>query len=299
MALTFPAGKPGSNLYRSINCGCKINLRLKVTGKRPDKLHELSSLFLFLEHPGDVLHFSMTDEAGISFESPEFPELSGENNLVYRAAELYSRTAGIIPYWSIVLEKNVPVAAGLGGGSADAAGILSLLNDIYQVFSAEKLVELAFSLGADVPFFLNRKSAWVSGAGEKFEVLEKFPPIPEILIVNPGFPVSAKWAYTNLAPELIFPDDPEIKADFLAGKIRCWQDFCRNDLAPALFEKFPLLDILKEYLLFCGALAVQVSGSGSSLFALFNSGAEENARKLREKFSTLNNMRIFAGGNEW
>ena len=299
MVLIFPAGKPENNLHKTLNCGCKINLRLKVTGKRPDKLHELSSLFLFLEHPGDILNFSITDKCGIFLETPGFPDLDGENHLVCRSAELFARTAGITPCWKIILEKNVPVAAGLGGGSADAAGILSLLNDVYHAFSPEKLCELAFSIGADVPFFLNRRSAWVSGAGEKFEFPEKIPQIPELLIVNPGFPVSAKWAYTHLVPELIGQDDPELKAAFASGNIKCWQEFCRNDLAPALFEKFPLLTILKEHLLSCGASAVQVSGSGSSLFALFESGAEENARKLRDKFSTMNNMRIFAGGKEW
>lgn len=296
--MNFPTGILQNN-SASVNCGCKINLRLKITGKRPDKLHDLSSCFLFLEHPGDRLDFAVTESAGIGFSCPGFPELSGKNNLVYRAAELFAERAGIKPCWQITLQKNVPLAAGLGGGSAGAGGMLALLNQLYQVFSAEELNSLAFSLGADVPFFLNRRSAWVTGAGEKFETLENLPPLPEILIVNPGFPVSAKWAYTHLARTLISPDDPELLQAFCSGEIRDWQSFCRNDLAPALFEKFPLLGMIKDALSEYGALAVQVSGSGSSLFALFASGAAECAGKLRKRFIEMENLRIFTGGEEF
>ena len=288
----------GTENKLTLNCGCKINLRLKVTGKRADKLHTLSSCFLFLEHPGDLLEFSHCAESGIFFSCPDFPELDGEKNLVYRAAALYAEKAGIVPAWKIVLRKNVPLAAGLGGGSAGAGGILSLLNGIYNAFSPQELTDIAFSLGADVPFFLNRRAAWVTGAGEFFEEISEVPEIPEILIVNPGFPVSAKWAYTHMAEELKTPDDERFKAEFLSGEVSSWHDFCRNDLALALYEKFPLLTIMKDHLLELGALAVQVSGSGSSLFALWEKDVLEKAELFRERFSTIENLRLFAKGIE-
>lgn len=295
MVLTSPDGTANKLI---LNCGCKINLRLKVTGKRPDKLHTLSSCFLFLEHPGDTLEFSHCAGPGIFFDCPGFPELCGEKNLVYRAAALYAEKAGLAPAWKIVLHKHVPLAAGLGGGSAGAGGILSLLNSIYHSFTPEELNAVAFSLGADVPFFLHRRAAWVTGAGEFFEEIPELPPIPEILIVNPGFPVSAKWAYTRMAEELKTPDDAKFKEEFISGKISSWSDFCRNDLAPALYEKFPLLVMMRSCLEELGALAVQVSGSGSSLFALFEKDVPEKAAAFRRKFSNLENLRIFAKGTE-
>ena len=282
-----------------INCGCKINLRLKVTARRSDGLHDLSSCFVFLPYPGDMLEVSGGSE-GITLECPGFPELANEKNLLWRTAEKFAQQAGIKPQWRIILQKNVPLAAGLGGGSADAGALLALLNEHYQALDEKTLLSLAFSSGADVPFFLRRHpAAWVTGAGEKFEVLEQLPELPEILIVNPGFPVSAKWAYTHLAPELIGLDDPAQKAAFLSGSAD-WRGFCRNDLAPAVMKKFPLLTVLKDFLDANEALTVQISGSGPSLFALFAPGkAAVAAVKLRERFAGMANLRIFTEGKEF
>ena len=275
----------------STGCGCKINLRLKVTGRRPDGMHDLSSCFLFFAEPGDVLTVAGEQES-MTLECPGFPDLANEKNLVWRAAEAFAAAAGIVPQWKIVLEKKVPLAAGLGGGSADAGALLKVLNGRYQIFDDRQLSEIGFSLGADVPFFLHRRAAWITGAGENCRMLEKLPPIPHILIVNPGFPVSAKWAYTHLSPELIGPDDPEMEKAFVSG--RCsWRQFCINDLAPAVFRKFPLLEMLRDELYCNGAQLVQMSGSGPSLFALFEENAEECAGKIREKFAGMDGLRVF------
>ena len=293
------SSRNGPRWLERINCGCKINLRLKVTARRKDKLHELSSCFLFLEHPGDELVVE-SSAGGLSLISPGYPELAGKNNLLWKAAEAYAAAAGIAPQWQITLDKQVPVAAGLGGGSADAGGLLALLNSRYSALSESDLNRLAFSLGADVPFFLNRRAAWVTGAGENIEFLPELPEIPQILIVNPGFPVSAAWAYTHMAPALIGADLPEFKAELIAGRITDWQSFCRNDLAPALWKKFPLLGSIRDSLRDSGALAVQVSGSGSSLFALFDrNDLQPAARQLRRRFAGENKFRIFAGGKEF
>ena len=241
----------------------------------------------------------MEDADTLTLECPGCPELENESNLVWRAAELFAAAAGITPAWHITLEKRVPIAAGLGGGSADAGALFALLNEHYAALPQDELEKLAFSLGADVPFFLKRSSAWVTGAGEYFEYFENLPEIPEVLIVNPAFPVSAKWAYVNMPKKLISPDDPAEKAKFLAGKCD-WQSFCLNDLAPAVMDKFPLLRILEEKLRDYWALAVQMSGSGPSLFALFETGqAAIAAEKLRKDFASMAGMRIFAGGKEW
>lgn len=297
MALNSPLGHP-TKWREQINCGCKVNLRLKVTARRQDKLHDLSSCFLFLPCPGDILTVSETPGGCLHVEVPGYPELDGEQNLLWKSALAYAEKSGLSPDWHLVLEKNVPIAAGLGGGSADAGALLALLNGHYQALGKSDLLELAFSIGADVPFFLERRTAWVAGAGEKLEFLENSPSLPEILIVNPGFPISAKWGYTHLDPALIGADDPAVKASWLKGEVN-WREFCCNDLAPAAFRKFPLLEILAENLYASGALAVQMSGSGPSLFALFDSGSAEAALKMREKFASLAALRIFADGKEF
>ncbi len=284
-------------------CGSKINLRLKVTSRREDGFHELSTLFLPLDFPGDVVEIK-ENSGGISLEVPAFPELAGENNLVTKAAKLYADRSGIAPQWDIVLHKKTPVAAGLGGGSADAAGVLRLLNRRYGSFDEKTLAEMALTLGADCPFFLHRKPSWAEGIGEKFSRIETKILLPEILIVYPGFPTSAKWAYTHLTKELISPEDADIKERFEEAfadwKSADWTNLCRNDLAPAVFKKFPLLELLKQKLAAAGAITVQLSGSGSSLFALFDHGAAVTAAKsLAAEYRNFYGMRIFTGGKEF
>lgn len=289
--------------HKTVTCGCKINLRLKVTGRRADGLHDLSSCFVYLPYPGDILSVA-GGEDGIRLEVPGYPELANEKNLVWKAAERYAASAGISPQWSIVLEKKVPLAAGLGGGSADAAGVLRLLNRHYEAFDENILADMALTLGADCPFFLYRKPVWAEGVGEKLSRIEKKLLLPEILIVYPGFPTSAKWAYTHLSEKLISPDDPDIKERFERAFENIdsanWENLCRNDLAPAVFNKFPLLELLKQKLLLSGAFAVQLSGSGSSLFALFAHGkAAAAAEALAEEYRDFYGMRIFTGGKEF
>lgn len=294
MALNSPHGLP-RRWRETINCGCKINLRLKVTARRPDGLHDLSSCFLFLNDPGDRLTIESAGE-GVVLETPGFPELAGKDNLAWKAAVKFAAAGKITPAWRIILEKNVPLAAGLGGGSADAAGVLLLLNRQYQLLDDAALQDLAFSLGADVPFFLSRKAAWVTGAGEEVRILPQLPDLPQILIVNPAFPVSAKWAYTHLDRSLISADEPGISDKFISGKVD-WKEFCCNDLAPALRKKFPLLPLLEDFLYDSGALAVQVSGSGPSLFALFDRNIEAAANGLQQKFSGLAGLKTFVTEN--
>ncbi len=288
--------------HDSAACGCKINLRLKVTARRTDGFHELSTLFYPLDEPGDIVEISDGGRE-MSLSVPEFPELENGNNLVMRAAGLYRRVSGISGNWHFVLHKKTPIAAGLGGGSADAAAVLQMLNARYKALSPELLAECALQIGADVPFFLTRQAAWAGGVGEKLEFLPDPVRIPEVLIVFPGFPVSAKWAYTHLLPEYIGEDVPEIRNAFSVAfadpRNADWQRLCRNDLAPALWKKFPLLDEIRQELYDAGAAAVQISGSGPSLFALFHNSSCEAAAIIRGKFSSLAGFQVFApGGRE-
>ncbi len=250
----------------------KINLYLKVLKRRPDRYHELETLFLPLDTPADRVEIDFEGVPGIRVSStiPGLPE--NLENLAGRAALAYSDMAKIPAHWTIRIEKEIPVAAGMGGGSSNAAAVLRLLNDQYGALPESALAELALTLGADVPFFLHGRPAVATGVGEVFRYLDGTLFAPPLLVANPHFPVSAKWAYTHLAPEHIGSDG--------TGRLEKLIDALRrndpagvaanlhNDLAFALYEKFPLLAILRDFLRENGALNAEITGSGPSIFAV-------------------------------
>ena len=283
----------------------KINLRLKVTARRPDGYHELDTIFYPLDFPADKIVLYEKSSDGVSFDCEAFPGLPAENNLAVRAALRYAECAGITPRWHIALDKKLPIAAGVGGGSSDAAAVLGALNDIYSKLTGDELADIAVKLGADVPFFLKKRPMRAAGIGEKLTDFELNCPMPEILLIYPGFPVSAKWAYQHLDAQYIGQDAGVAAADyrraFAEPDKADWEYLVRNDLAFALWKKFPLCDLLKDFMLAKEAWTVQISGSGSSLFALFPSkeSAAECAGKLRKSEFGNPYTRIFTGGKEW
>ena len=269
--------------------GGKINLFLKVTGKRPDHYHELITLFLPLSAPFDTLDLTDGTE-GIALTQNGMPLPDQAENLVIRAARAYAEAAGIAPAWHFVMNKEIPIAAGLGGGSADAALALQLLQNRYQALSADQLAQAALSIGADVPFFLNPVPAVAEGVGEECTPLPAdVPPLP-IVLVNPRFPVSAKWAYQHLSPERIGAPEPgrleKLTAALQNGDCAGVAAGLHNDLAYALYEKFPLLGILREFLCANGALNAEITGSGSSIYGICPDFAARDllADKLRAQF---------------
>ena len=273
--------------------GGKINLFLRVTGRRDDGYHTLETLFLPLASPSDELTIDFDAAPGIVLDCGD-PALAWSSNLAYRAAELYAREAGVAPSWRIRLVKRIPVAAGLGGGSSDAAAALTLLERRYEALGAERLARLARRLGADVPFFLYRAPMVGRGVGDELTPLAGPLPKLHILLVNPGFPVSAKWAYDHLAAGA--GEGATLERLLAALRDRDWAKVAaniRNDLAPALWIKFPLLGMIRDELAALGAFAVEVSGSGPTLFALFPEG--EALTRAAEKFrSGHEEFKIFA-----
>ena len=269
----------------TLKAPAKINLLLRVTGKRADGFHELVTFFHPVPAVSDSIRANLSASPGITAAcpAPEVPE--NGDNLVVRAAAAFAGVMGISPAWHFELEKNIPVSAGMGGGSSDAGTVLRFLAEKYPGCSEEKLRELALSIGADVPFFLAPGDAAGRGIGEKIEPAASLP-MPPVLAIFPNFPVSAAWAYRHL--ESITP--PEQAEEELAGLVNALRqrDFCKaaalcaNDLEAPLFKKFPLLDLLRRDLLDKGALCVHVSGSGPTLFALFANRAEQQtaARSL-------------------
>lgn len=269
----------------SLTSLCKINLFLKVLRKRSDGYHEIETLFLPLSEPCDIVSIEIKNEKGISISSNLDDIPCNCTNTCWKAAELFAKFAKIEPEWHIHIEKKIPIAAGLGGGSGNAAAVLKILNGIYKTLNNSQLAEIAVSVGADVPFFINPQPFVARGIGEKIENTFACPDFG-VILVNPLFPVSAAWAYKNRLPAKSDAEIRDILEALKTSDIAKIAKYLRNDLAPALYEKFPLLDILREDILSAGAVGVEITGSGPTLFGITDSklSAQKMADLLKSKF---------------
>ena len=264
----------------------KVNLYLKVLRRREDGFHELRTLFVPLSEPADEVTCRWTGEPGIRVSSDQ-PELPRDlDNLAGQAAARYAALAGLEPTWNFHIVKRIPMTAGLGGGSSDAAAALRLLQERYRALPAAQLAALALELGSDVPFFLAPRPAWAEGRGERLTPLDlELPPL-SLLLINPRFPVRAGWAYARLA-EARKSDDPAGPERLLAALRTRDPDAIggalHNDLGFALYDKFPILRLLRDFLRSHGAAGVEISGSGPTLFALCRS--PEHRTQLRSELA--------------
>ncbi|WP_027876754.1 4-(cytidine 5'-diphospho)-2-C-methyl-D-erythritol kinase [Meiothermus cerbereus] len=259
----------------------KVNLGLSVLGRRPDGYHELHTLFAALR-VGDRLWVEAIPE-GIKLEVRGQGLPANTDNLVYKAALAYLSAAGWPGGVKVVLEKNLPLAAGLGGGSSDAAAVLRALARLYP--APLELPSLALKLGADVPFFLGSGLAEGRGVGER---LTPLPPLQAALVlVNPGIAVSAAEAYKGLTPEMWQPelDVAGIQAAIQAGEEPPYW----NTLERPVFRMHPYLEALKQELYRLGLKGVLMSGSGSTLFGLAGDvhEAQHFAEVLRSKYPSF------------
>ena len=239
----------------------KINTYLRVTQKREDGYHKIESLFLPLMHLEDFIEIRPSDTLKITSDSRDIP--LDDKNICWKAATEFAHHAGIAPDWEIVISKKIPVAAGLGGGSSNAAAVLRLLNSCVKRIDNSVLHSIAAGIGADVPFFLDARPALVKGIGEIIEFLD-FTPEIHLVLVNPRFPISAKWGYTNM----IKMESDFTLADALENLRHNKVPFVLNDLQPAAEKKFPILTGIKNTLLKSGALSAGMSGSGPTMFGI-------------------------------
>jgi len=250
----------------------KVNFLLRVVGKRPDGYHDLISVMQALE-VADELVLERRDR-GISLLCGSADVPQGHDNIIYRAAASYIKETGVDGGVNIRLDKKVPVAAGLGGGSSDAAAVLRGMEVLYGALPRVRLMELALSLGADVPFFLSWPCARAEGVGERLTEL----PSPDgvwLVLLNPGFAVSTRWVFENLKIELTnnhnnttlppfegrMPD-----AGFLVSLLH-------NDLERVTAARYHEIDLMKDSLLGEGALGALMSGSGPTVFGIFEDAA--------------------------
>ena len=272
---------------------CKVNLLLNILGKRADGFHELETVM----HPlavFDSLSFARTGTTGIQLTCNERHLPTDSRNLVYRAAAAFLQTAGVREGVRIRLEKQIPLAAGLGGGSGNAAATLSGLNELFDgPLSAGQLHEIAAALGSDIPFFLQPKPALATGRGEGIQPLDWFPALQgaAFLLIHPGFGISTAWAYQHLARFPAALNGRSGRAQELVSRLRtadlktAGSEFYNSLEAPAL-EKYPLLALFQKFLRDCGAPATLMSGSGSTTFAVAEgqAAAEQLAERFKRKF---------------
>jgi len=247
-----------------ISTPAKINLWLEIIGKRKDGYHEVSSLMLPIAVYDHLQVERMPERLSLSCEHPQVP--TDGSNLACRAAQIFLKTAEITSGIHIQLEKNIPVGAGLGGGSADAAAVLLAMNQVFEErFSMLQLSHMAQKLGADVPFFLFKRPALATGIGEKIHPVEAVPQYP-LVLVKPPLAVSTGWVYQSLK---LTRGVSRIKiATFLAHP---WQlhDFMENDLESVTLSEYPLLIKIKQWMMAQGAVGALMSGSGPTIFGVF------------------------------
>ncbi|NLD39054.1 MAG: 4-(cytidine 5'-diphospho)-2-C-methyl-D-erythritol kinase [Desulfatiglans sp.] len=254
----------------SIKAPAKINARLEITGKRANGYHDLFSLMIPVEL-FDHINIRLNDSGKITLISSGFSVPDDPSNLVYRAAKLFHDMADIeIKGIVITLNKNIPVAAGLGGGSSDAASTLLALNELYSLpITENELLQLALSLGADVPFFIRAVPSIATGVGEILEPIENWP-LYWYLIITPQIEVSTAWVYQNYKMELTSNKYDYIRKSLKNGDIII-RDILKNDLEKVTCTSFPLISTLKRRIMDAGAEGAMMSGSGPSVFGVFKS----------------------------
>jgi len=254
----------------SLTAPAKINLSLRILGKRPDGFHELETLMVPIGL-ADPIEISHGGGKGIEFlcSDPELP--GGGDNLCVKAAEAFLASTGLDHGIRIALMKKIPHGAGLGGGSSDAAAVLKGLNELFNhPLVEEELHQIAATLGSDVPFFLHGGAAMCRGRGE---ILEEAPVLPErtLLLIKPPFPVPTAWAYRHYADLKESGMSPPPQQRQRLGEFEIV-----NDLEPAVFHKYLLLPVMKEWLLEqSGVECAFMTGSGSTMVAVTKPGTSE------------------------
>ena len=240
----------------------KINIGLNVLGKRPDGYHDIHSCFYPIPWY-DALEIIETDQFDFQLTGLEIPGKS-ENNLCIKALEML-RQEHDIPTVSIYLHKAIPMGAGLGGGSADASFLLKMLNEYFGLdLSTEQLEKLASGLGSDCPFFVRNQAALVKGTGARLIPFNLDLGGLFIVLINPGIHISTQEAYQNVSFSSPLPDDV-LNRDRIAE----WNGVINNDFESYLFNGYPQLLSIKLQLYNQGAIYASMTGSGSTIYGLF------------------------------
>ena len=259
----------------TLKAPAKVNYLLDVIRRRPDGYHDLRMVMQRV-NLCDELTITLTDTPGISVLCGKDGVPDGPGNIAWKAANALLELADGSQGANIAIIKNIPVAAGLGGGSSDAASVLMGMNELLQLgLSDQRLMEIGVTLGADVPFFIFKQTALAEGIGETLTVMPKMP-TAWVLLVNPGVHVSTAWVYKNLK----LTNRGELaKLPSFYGSIKDICSIFTNDLEAVTIAAFPVIADIKETMLRHGALGAMMSGSGPTVFGLYQD--RETAEQAR------------------
>jgi 4-diphosphocytidyl-2-C-methyl-D-erythritol kinase len=247
----------------------KINLGLNIVSQRNDGFHNLETIFypINLKDGLEIIN-SESQEQYQFFQTGIKIDGDPSTNIVIKALELVKNHSKInIPNIDIHLLKKIPTGAGLGGGSSDAAFMLKLLNKAYNLgIPNNELIELALQIGADCPFFLYNKPAFASGIGNQLEPIDLDLSGMYLLIVKPDVFISTKEAYSMVSPK-----SPTLSLkEIVTRPLYEWKELMKNDFEDPIFKKYPQICKIKQQLYDLGATYASMSGSGSSLYGIFN-----------------------------
>lgn len=266
----------------------KINLGLDVIGKREDGYHEVRMIMQTIKMY-DMLEIRRKSSQGISL-SVNLPYVPcDERNLVYRSAKLLMDEFGVKEGLTMKLAKTIPVAAGMAGGSSDAAAAFVGVNRLFRLgLSRKELMERAVQIGADVPYCIMRGTALAEGIGEK---LTELPPLPDcyILIGKPAVNVSTKTAYENLNLEKIGkrPDIDGMIRDIRNRDLYTMTEKMENVFEPGIVEKYPVIGEIRDFMTKRGAIKAMMSGSGPTVFGIFDDAGRVRSAAKALKASGL------------
>ena len=255
---------------------CKINLGLKITGKRADGYHNIATVFFPVPF-NDVIEIIDNKEHsdGIEFTQSGIPIVGDQkDNLCIKAWQLLKNDFPKLPSVKLHLHKAIPMGAGLGGGSADGAATLLLLNQKYLLnISETQLLSYALQLGSDCPFFIINKPCLGSGRGELLQPISLNLKGYQLVVVNPGIHVNTGWAFSQLNLDANTVNDNALTiesfSNIILGDMVNWKDELKNDFEQSVFEKFPAIEVIKNTLYENGAVYASMSGSGSTVFGIF------------------------------
>lgn len=268
----------GSNNDISLKALAKINLGLDVVRRREDGYHEVRMIMQTVQLY-DRLDIKRTQEPGIQIQTNLSFLPVNENNLIYKAAKLLMDEFSITDGISVKLDKRIPVAAGMAGGSTDAAAMLFGMNRLFSLgLTKRELMERGVQIGADVPYCIMRGTALAEGIGEALSPLPPMVKCP-VLIAKPSISVSTKFVYQNLKLDdtTIHPDIDRLIDDIKAKNLHDIAAHMGNVLETVTIPNYPVIDEIKKHMLSNGAVGAMMSGSGPTVFGLFDD--EDTAKK--------------------
>ena len=268
-------------MKKVVHAPAKINLCLHVTGRREDGYHDLATLMQRVAIQ-DRLEIAISSGTEVTVCCPQLVLSPGVENIAARAARLFLSYIGEECSVAVRIDKKIPAAAGMGGGSSNAASVLLALNDMLGVkLSQSELISIGVTIGADVPFFLyDQSSAWATGVGDRLQPWPGMPPTTFVL-VNPGIEVSTAWVFKTLG---LTCSRPIAKIPRFPVRTSGLVRLLHNDLEVVTCQRHPVITTIKEHLLAGGAAGALMSGSGPTVFGVFDD--QDLAGKVARTLST-------------